>query len=62
MNKPTREQIEHRAVEIMLNSKAPMSCDFCKYRDVNEPCWESPCVMALMETALEKAEEDLLNG
>jgi len=53
MNKPTREQIEHRAIELMLNEE--QSCGFCDKID----CVKEPCKKVLMKTALRKAEEEL---
>ena len=53
MNKPTREQIEHRAIELMLNEE--QSCGFCDKID----CVKGPCKKVLMKTALRKAEEEL---
>ena len=58
MNKPTREQIEHRAIELMLEEKGN-SCDYC---DQNSPlgnCLGGICKISLMKTALRKAEEEL---
>ena len=58
MNKPTREQIEHRAIELMLE-ETKGSCDFC---DQNSPlgnCLGGICKINLMKTALRKAEEEL---
>ena len=57
MNKPTREQIEHRAIELMLEEGG--SCAFC---DQNSPlgnCFGGKCKSSLMKTALRKAEEEL---
>ena len=58
MNKPTREQIEHRAIELMLE-ETKGSCDFC---DQNSPlgnCLGGICKINLMKSALRKAEEEL---
>lgn len=60
MNKPTRSEIEHRAVEILLNLKeAGSACQICKYRGDLSCCGEVSCSNALMESALEKAEKEL---
>lgn len=60
MNKPTRSEIEHRAVEILLNLKETGSaCQICKYRGDLSCCGEVSCSNALMESALEKAEKEL---
>ena len=56
MNKPTREQIEHRAIELMLKEEG--SCEFCKHHK-EDSCANYYCKSALMETALRKAEEEL---
>ena len=56
MNKPTREQIEHRAIELML--KEEKSCDFCDKKNLDD-CFEGSCKNNLMKTALRKAEEEL---
>ena len=56
MNKPTREQIEHRAIELML--KEEKSCDFCDHNKLKD-CFEGSCKNNLMKTALRKAEEEL---
>jgi len=53
MNKPTREQIEHRAIELMFNEEN--CCDFCDKKD----CLSGNCTSVLMKTALRKAEEEL---
>ena len=55
MNKPTREQIEHRAIELMLNKEA--NCDFCDKTN----CADGYCKENLMKSALRKAEEELKN-
>ena len=53
MNKPTREQIEHRAIELMLNKES--NCSFCDRTN----CADGYCKEILMKTALRKAEEEL---
>ena len=57
MNKPTREQIEHRAIELMLEETKD-SCEFCD-KNYREDCFDRSCKNNLMETALRKAEEEL---
>ena len=57
MNKPTREQIEHRAIELLLNFDGNDYCDFCR---LEETCTGyEKCTSELVKTALEKAEEEL---
>ena len=58
MNKPTREQIEHRAIELMLEETKP-DCTFCDYNDNQTNCAKYLCKSCLMKTALRKAEEEL---
>ena len=53
MNKPTREQIEHRAIELMLTEEN--SCNFCDKTN----CADGYCKEILMKTALRKAEKEL---
>ena len=52
--KPTREQIEHRAIEIMMNG---VNCCDCIYGE--EACCPE-CSAGKMETALERAKKELL--
>ena len=54
--KPTREQIEHRAIEILLNEVEDM-CEFCEYRGVHE-CTGN-CARNIVNFILKKAEEEL---
>ena len=56
MNKPTREQIEHRAIELMLEEGG--SCAFCDHSK-EKCCGNHYCKSSLMKTALRKAEEEL---
>lgn len=59
MNKPTREQIEHRAIEKLLNFK---NCnDDCLFFGLTrEECRKDVfCTKAIMEKALEEAEKEL---
>ncbi len=58
MNKPTREQIEHRAIEILssINDKES-DCAHCRNGDGN--CYHPGCARELMLSALEQAEEEL---
>ena len=58
MNKPTREQIEHRAIELMLEETKP-DCTFCDYNEDQNNCAKYLCKSCLMKTALRKAEEEL---
>ena len=58
MNKPTREQIEHRAIELMLEEIKP-DCTFCDYNEDQNNCAKYLCKSCLMKTALRKAEEEL---
>lgn len=55
MNKPTREQIEHRAIEKMLKMEYS-DCDICKYKF---KCEDISCIQGLTETMLEQAEREL---
>ena len=57
MNKPTREQIEHRAIELMLNEER--SCAFCDNNYSMDECKPGMCKINLMKSALRKAEEEL---
>lgn len=54
--KPTREEIEHRAVEILLNSKVHY-CRLCNKK--NSIACNATCVSSVMESTLEIAEEEL---
>lgn len=59
MKKPTRSEIEHRAIEKILNMGS-VRCANCKYYDGESYCSaEKNCTVALMETALEEAEKEL---
>ena len=55
--KPTKEQIEHRAVEIMLENHEE-ECDFCKHHHCCTYL-TIECLRELMKTALEQAKKEL---
>ena len=58
MNKPTIEQIEHRAIEILSSLDDKESdCDYCRVG--GEDCCHQNCARELMLSALEQAEKEL---
>jgi len=53
--KPTREAIEHRAIEMMQKGENETDCDFCDF----DNCSNASCAPMLVKAALERAKKEL---